>query len=93
MSWWHRILHTFPTTSDIYWTVVSAGLVLLAAMILTGELLAIFHVRNFVFFTYYIRYSVTHKWLIVISSAFLALGIFVLIHFVWGHGFKIGPNS
>lgn len=92
MSWWTRITHTFPLTSDIYWTVVSTLLVLLALMILVGELLAIFHVRNFTFYTYYIRYSVTHFWLIVISSAFFALGVFVLIHFIWGHGFKTGPN-
>lgn len=93
MSWWNRITHTFPTTSDIYWTVVSLLLVLTATLILFGELAAVFGVRNFTFYTYYIRYSVTHRWLVVITSAFLALGIFTLIHFIWGHGFVIGPNK
>jgi hypothetical protein len=92
MSLWDSLLKTFPKTSDIYWTVFVYGLALLGLQLLVGELLAIFHVRNFTFFTYYVRYLAPRHVLVASVIGFMGLAIFVLIHFIWGHGYKVGPN-
>jgi hypothetical protein len=93
MNWWDRITHAFPVTSDVWWTVVSALGILFFALFMVGESLWLLGVRNFTAYTWYIRYSIPRPLLITLAISFFGLGVFVLIHFVWGHGWKTGPNS
>lgn len=94
MSWWQGLIKTFPVTSDIWWTVetILIGLVLLIFAV--GESLWGAGVKNFVAYTYYIRYSTQHHrvFLILLSIAVLAFGVFFFIHFVYGKNWKTGPN-
>jgi hypothetical protein len=89
---WQSLTKTFPVTSDIWWTVVVYLLGTAGVMIVVGELLAIFHVRNFTFFTYYIRFLAPRHVLVASVLGFLGLAIFLVIHFIDGHGYVVGPN-
>jgi hypothetical protein len=92
MSVWQNLLKTFPETSVVWWTVVVYTLALAGVLIAVGEILALCHVRNFTFFTYYVRYLAPRHVLVASVIGFLGLAIFVLIHFIWGSGWKVGPN-
>lgn len=93
MTLWQSLTKTFPVTSDIWWTVVVYLLALSALLIVVGETLAIFHVRNFTFFTYYVRFLAPRHVLIASVLGFLGLAIFLVIHFIFGHGYVVGPNK
>lgn len=93
MHLWQNLLKTFPYTSVVYWTVFVYVLCLLALQLLVGEVLALFRVRNFTFFTYYVRYLAPRHVLVPCVIGFLCLAVFVLIHFIWGHGYATGPNK
>ncbi len=67
-------------------------LVFTGILIAVGEILAVCHVRNFTFFTYYVRYLAPRHVLVASVIGFLGLAVFVLIHFIWGSGWKAGPN-
>ena len=92
--YWQGLTHTFPVTSDVWWTVETILIILVLLIFAVGESLWGVGVRNFVAYTYYIRYSTQHRhWLLVlIAAAVLAFGIFFFIHFIFGKGYKVGPN-
>lgn len=92
MSWWNRITHTFPVTSDVWWTVTLGIGTLFLLLIATGELLWLAKVKNFTALTWYIRFSVPSKWLIVWAVVWGATSAWLIWHFVWGSGWKAGPN-
>lgn len=82
----------FPVTSNIWWTAVVWLLILVALMIFVGEMLALAGVKNFSFFTYFIRYELSHRTQIIILVFWVAFTAFLVWHFGWGHGIKTGPN-
>lgn len=82
----------FPVTSNIWWGIVSWLLIIAAVMIVVGESLALLGVRNFSFYTYYIRWEVPRPVLITLIALFAALAAFIVWHFGWGRTVVTGPN-
>lgn len=85
---------SFPITTDLWWTFVTIWLALGLVFFAIGEISWGLGLKNFEAYTYWIRYHArNHFWvLILVGASFLGLGIFMFIHFIYGKGYKLGPN-
>lgn len=93
MSWLTKALSApFPKTSDIYWTVVLGLAALVLLMVAFGELMWLAGVKNWTALTWYVRYTVPFKWLIVWAVVSGSTMAWLIFHFIWGSGWKTGPN-